>query len=475
MDHRQPAGAPPADRHRADERLFRDPNLAPPTRLSARKMRATVVHALRWAGLFTALAALPLVVAALGAPAGRGFWLELGSGLGIVGFALLALQFFTTARFRHLATHFGSDSILLFHKHIGIIAFCFILLHPVLLVLSEPRYLEYFDPRVNLLRTLFLVLGMLGLALLVVLPLWRLRFGLSYEWWRLTHAVFAGGVMLVAVAHSLQVGHYVHGLLKQALWVGIGAAALLALAYVRLYKPWRSRQRPYRLAALRDERGDVWTLVLEPDGHPGFAYHGGQYGWLTVGATPFTLQQHPFSFSSSAAAAPRIDITIKAAGDFTSSVPSLQPGSRAFLEGPFGSFTLEAQPQEGAVFIMGGIGITPAMSILRSCRDRGDDRPFLLFYANNTWEEIAFREELDELRRQLNLTVVHVIQDPPPDWTGERGFLDRSMIERHVPADGRDRHFFVCGPPPMMDAVEQALVEMKVPIWNRSIERFQMV
>ena len=70
----------------------------------------------------------------------------------------------------------------------------------------------------------------------------------------------------------------------------------------------------------------------------------------------------------------------------------------------------------GCVFVAGGVGITPVMSMLRTLADRGDERPLLLIYGSKDWDSITFREELDELKKRLNLQVEHVLTDPPPGW-----------------------------------------------------------
>lgn len=457
--------------------LLAEENLKPVGAVSASKMRLALTQTAIWVAVYLIVATAPLMLVLLGTvPQARSYWVELGVAMGIVGFSMMLLQFVNTARFRWVAPFFGSDAVLLFHRQMGIIAFLFIVAHPLILIVAEPRYLEFFDPRVNALRTLALVVAMIALTLVVALSLWRERLGLVYEWWRLTHGFLAVVVVFIGLVHALQVNWYVAGLGKQLLWVAITVLALAALAWVRLVRPWLARRTPYRVAEVRPERDQCWTLVLEAEGHAGMKFHAGQFTWLTLGDIPFKLQQHPFSIASSAAESRRIELTMKDLGDFTGSVKHAVPGGRAFLEGPFGSFTLEGQPVEGAVLIMGGIGITPAMSILRTCRDRGDRRPLLLIYANKNWEDVTFREELEELQSGLNLKIVHALEDPPEDWHGETGFVTPELLERHLPrTQWRDQHFFVCGPPKMMEIVEKGLAAHGIPIWNRSVENFGMV
>ena len=66
-------------------------------------------------------------------------------------------------------------------------------------------------------------------------------------------------------------------------------------------------------------------------------------------------------------------------------------------------------------------------------KDKGDKRPLVRLYGSKSWEEITFREELEALQARLNLTVVHVLESPPEDWKGERGFITAELFRRHLP------------------------------------------
>jgi predicted ferric reductase len=422
------------------------------------------------------VAILPLGIAFFGRVSeGRGFWIEFGVGLGMLAFTLLGLQFITTARFRWVAPCVGADAVIYFHRQTGILMLLILLAHPLILFVADPAYLAFLDPRVNFLRAVFLIAATIAVLLVVILPLCGLRYGLSYEWWRLTHGLLAAAVLVIGLAHSLMVGHYVSGLAVQASWVVATFVALGLLVHTRVIKPLRMRHKRYRVAEVVPERGDVYVLVLEPDGHDGMTFAAGQYAWLTLGETPFSLQQHPFSMFSSAQVQERIEFAIKEAGDFTSTVKDIRPGTRALLEGPYGAFRLDPRA-EAAVFVVGGIGGTPALSMLRTARDRGDRRPFVLIYGNVRHDEIAFRDELETLTNELELKVVHVLSDPEPEWTGESGNITKEILDRHLaPLAGRDVQYFVCGPPPMMDLVEQSLLARGVPRWRLLSERFDFV
>ena len=130
---------------------------------------------------------------------------------------------------------------------------------------------------------------------------------------------------------------------------------------------------------------------------------------------------------------------------------------------PTGTFGVDEYPDAtGHVFVAGGIGIAPIMSMLRTLADRGDRRPLLLFYGNRVWDRVAFREELEALRQRLSLQVVHVLIEPPAEWPGEHGFVTREVLQRHLPPNLRQLEYFICGPTPMTQAVERSLAALGI-------------
>jgi len=167
-------------------------------------------------------------------------------------------------------------------------------------------------------------------------------------------------------------------------------------------------------------------------------------------------------------------MTIRNLGDLTSRIHEVPVGRRVYIDGPYGAFTI-GNPADMHVLIAGGVGITPMMSMIRTLADRNDKRPVILIYGSGDWESITFREELEALEARLDLKVVHVLVDPPAGWKGEKGFIDADIMMRHLPPPYRDHEYFICGPNPMMDAIEKALGEMRVPLAKYHSERYSFV
>jgi predicted ferric reductase len=210
-------------------------------------------------------------------------------------------------------------------------------------------------------------------------------------------------------------------------------------------------------------------------GHAGLTFSPGQFAWLSLDRRPFGHREHPFSFSSSTADLPEVGFTIRERGDFTSQIGAIRPGTNVYLDGSYGHFCYDRHPATGYVFIAGGIGITPIMSMLRTLAADGDQRLLLLIYVARDPGRLAFREELEELSHRLQLQTEYVLRYPPDDWTGDRGRLDAAMLERLLPADKSGYHFFVCGPDEMMDMVEADLLGHGIGFGRVHSERFDLV
>jgi predicted ferric reductase len=176
-------------------------------------------------------------------------------------------------------------------------------------------------------------------------------------------------------------------------------------------------------------------------------------------------QCHPFSLSE-APTGQSLRISVKASGDFTARIGEIRPGTRVVTEGPFGVFTGLARRRERVLFIAGGIGITPIHAMLEEMP--GD---LTLIYRAIAAEDIVFRAELERLAREHGFALHLVLGDHTlPEC---KDLLSSAHLLRLVP-DMVDRDVYLCGPPPMMRAVEHALRDAGVPSRHIHSERFAL-
>jgi predicted ferric reductase len=438
-----------------------------------------LVRGLVWFGLYVALTLLPLVVAWWERPweAPRPFLVEASVATGLLALPLMVFQFALVSRLGPASRPFGSDALMQVHAQVGLIALAAVVIHPLLL-LGHGVPLSAWNPFVGpwLLQTGAIALW--ATLLIVVTSIFRRQLRLGYEAWQVLHLVLAVVLTAAMILHILAARGYAAEPVMRALLIAYAGLAFGVLLHYRVLRPVLIWRRPWTLVENQDAGGSTRLLRVRPAGHRGFAFEPGQFAWLITGGSPLWSAQHPISMASSAErpADGTIEFAIKALGDWSGTVvPALEPGARLWVDGAFGAFTPEGHPAQGYVLIAGGIGISPMRSILQTLRDREDVRPVILFYAAHDWTRVSFRDEIEALRQSLNLTVVYVFEGPGDDWTGERGYVTAEVLRRHLPRQYQRFVYFMCGPVPMMDALEDALVEIGVPAGAIQSERFDMV
>jgi len=181
-------------------------------------------------------------------------------------------------------------------------------------------------------------------------------------------------------------------------------------------------------------------------------------------------ETHPFTIAASPLEPGIVESTIKQSGNFTDTIDQTRPGDLGRIEGPFGRFSLVHHDIEHFLFIAGGVGITPIMSMLRYLRDTDDPRPAVLLYANKTAADIIFASELEQLPDHVR--VVHVLSRPDDSWTGRTGHINRALIEEAAGEHLEITHVFLCGPRPMMYAVMGELKKAGIARHRIHHERF---
>jgi ferredoxin-NADP reductase len=202
-----------------------------------------------------------------------------------------------------------------------------------------------------------------------------------------------------------------------------------------------------------------------------FKYKAGQFMFLTIPNGNGELKKH-FTISSSPTEKEFIEFTKKLTGNpYSEALNSLQIGEKAKIDAPYGKFVFDPKIEKMSM-LSGGIGITPLRSICKYIVDLNLKNNVILLYGNNTIEDIAFKEDLDEMQKKNeNLKVVYTLNNPPSKWEGYTGFINGEILKQEVP-DYKSRVFFTCGPPAMVAAMKKLLQGFNIPIDKIVTENF---
>lgn len=146
--------------------------------------------------------------------------------------------------------------------------------------------------------------------------------------------------------------------------------------------------------------------------------------------------------------------------EFSQVLSGLKIGDWARLKLPFGKFTFEGEYKKIA-FLSGGIGITPIRSICKFATDAKINSSIVLLYSNHRPEDIVFKDDFEKMQiENENLKVIHTLTcpDPIPEWQGLTGYINEDMIKSQIP-DFKERAFYMCGPPKMVELMQRILKE----------------
>jgi ferredoxin-NADP reductase len=210
------------------------------------------------------------------------------------------------------------------------------------------------------------------------------------------------------------------------------------------------------------------SLAFTVEKPAGFTFRAGQAVELSLVDPPETDDEGNFRTFSIVSAPSEATLTFATRlrdTAFKRVLRALPGGAAMGLDGPFGSFTLHANRAKPAVFLAGGIGVTPFISMIRDATERSDERELYLFYSNRRPEDAAYLDDLkalDERHPGFHLiTTMTRLEESRVEWRGERGVIDPAMLRRHLPALNGPI-YYIAGPPRMVAAMRAMLVQAKV-------------
>lgn len=218
------------------------------------------------------------------------------------------------------------------------------------------------------------------------------------------------------------------------------------------------------------------TMAFHFEKPAGFEFRAGQFCDLTLINPPETDAEgdtRGFSFvvapyESDLAIATRLRDTA-----FKRVIKDLPLGTEIKLDGPYGDFTLHKTEATPAVFLIGGIGVTPVRSMIAQATHDKTTHKITLLHANRTPADAPFTADFEQLAKENpNFTFVPVVSaEAPEGWSGELGRVDEAMIKKHVP-DINAPIYYLSGPEGMVKAMRQLLVSMNINEDNIRTEEF---
>ncbi|MBU6243307.1 MAG: ferric reductase-like transmembrane domain-containing protein [Acidobacteria bacterium] len=376
----------------------------------------------------------------------------IGTYLALVGLVLVA-------RVPWIETSVGHDRLVTWHRKLGPYSLFLIGFH-VLFVAFGYAGLERIPTIVELWRMVtrfpWMLPAFIGFIFMMaagVTSYKKARAKMSYEtWWTVhlyTYLAIALSFMHQVLTGPMFIGHPLNRFFWNVLYLLVAGTLITWRFAIPVI---RSLRLGLKVEQVVNEGPGVFSIIMKGRNVDSLGAQGGQFfGWrfLTKG---HWFISHPYSLSA-APTKKYLRVTVKDLGDHSGSVTFIKPGTRVFLEGPYGAFTAGRASKGHVTLIGGGVGITPIRAIMEEFPPNVEVD--VIFRASNK-EDLVLKEELDYLAQERGARV-HYLIGPRSEHP-----MDAKYLMRVVPTF-RDSDVYICGPTPLVDAVREAARNVGIP------------
>lgn len=376
----------------------------------------------------------------------------IGTYLALVGLVLVA-------RVPWIETSVGHDRLVTWHRKLGPYSLFLIGFH-VLFVAFGYAGLERIPTIVELWRMVtrfpWMLPAFIGFIFMMAAGITsykKARAKMSYEtWWTVhlyTYLAIALSFMHQVLTGPMFIGHPLNRFFWNVLYLLVAGTLITWRFAIPVI---RSLRLGLKVEQVVNEGPGVFSVIMKGRNVDSLGAEGGQFfGWrfLTKG---HWFISHPYSLSA-APTKKYLRVTVKDLGDHSGSVTFIKPGTRVFLEGPYGAFTAGRASKGHVTLIGGGVGITPIRAIMEEFPPNVEVD--VIFRASNK-EDLVLKEELDYLAQERGARV-HYLIGPRSEHP-----MDAKYLMRVVPTF-RDSDVYICGPAPLVDAVREAARNVGIP------------
>jgi len=353
---------------------------------------------------------------------------------------VFAFNFLMATRAKWVEKLFGGlDKMYLIHRRSGVIAVVLLLLHFIVV----PRDLVEFNPGKPLGFYAFILI-ILGVILSAV-PFFKRK--IPYHKWINIHKLM-GVFYVLAVIHGLMVKSLIQELPITRVYVfGMAFLGIAAWVYRAFLFGLFNKKLKYTIKAIENLGYGMTEITLETN-EDKLKYSAGQFAFFKFPSIskreqhPFTISSHPYD--------DELRITIKDLGDYTNSInEKLSVGEQTLVEGPYGHFSSKYVKEQDQIWIAGGIGITPFLSLARDLHPN----KVKLFWCVNDEKEATYKKELETISND-NPKFEFVI------WSSKAsGYLTAEKLEID---SYTDKAYLICGPNSLKDNMTKQLKHKNV-------------
>ncbi len=377
---------------------------------------------------------------------------SIGQIFGLVGMTLFSINLILAGRFKFLDKYFnGLDKVYINHSKIGSLAFSLILFHPIFLVVkylsvSVHEALLFFVPFLNMPITW----GIISLLLMITLLSLTLYINLKYHIWKISHkfmilAFFFAILHVLNISSDVSVSKLLNYYILTLAFIG-----LVVSVHQAFFNKFLSSKFKYIIKNVNELNENVIDIEMEPLDKK-MVFTSGQFAFFSFQSGKVSSESHPFTISSSNNEN-NLRITVKNLGDYTSILRNLKSGDSVFIDGPYGNFSYNKVESKDQIWIAGGIGITPFLSMAKVL---GSEYNVDLYYSVKENKEAVYLKSLQEISQKAPNFKFNL-------WEAkENGYINGGIVaHRSNGLDSKD--IFLCGPPSFMENLKNQFLSLGV-------------
>jgi predicted ferric reductase len=386
-----------------------------------------------------------------------GGWVTLSGRItGLAGSYLMLVMLLLISRLPWLERVVGQDRLVAWHRRIGGWPIVLIAMHIGLITWGYAQMTS-----VGILRQFWtfivhypdILASVVAFGLLMMAGFTSARIArqrMKYETWWMVH-LYIYLALSLAFAHQIRTGvMFIGHPLIRDIWILMWIAGASAILGFRLILPVvRNLRHQLRVAAVQEETPGVYSIIVSGRNLSSLSVSGGQFFMWRFMSKGLWAHSHPYSLSA-LPRPPFLRVTIKGLGDQSSAVAQLKPGTRVFIEGPYGKFTRHARSAGRVVLIGAGVGITPLRALLEDLPTSVD---VTVVVRASSLEDIVHREELSELVSQRNGRMFELV------GSRHEVRMDASELKKYL-GHVNNADIYVCGPTAFNESVTKAVLRL---------------
>ncbi len=377
---------------------------------------------------------------------------SLGEILGLTGIVLLSLNFILASRLPFIEKLFyGLNNVYKQHNTIGQLAFIFLLFHPLLLIAryatNSTEAAKFLLPSQIWSRDY----GNIALGVMIILIILTLYLQPKYNIWKITHKFF-GLAILFGSLHAYSIpGYVMKNFFLKGYIIIITLLGITAFLYKVIFEKFLLKKYKYQVEEIKKLNDFIIEITLKPLDKK-INFRPGQFVFISFNQRGLSKESHPFSITS----APwenNLKLATKKLGDYTSNLPyDLEKGALAQIEGPFGVFSYTNINNQNQIWIAGGIGITPFISMAKDLLNQNYPYHIQLFYCTKDEKEAIYLDFLKEIQAKFsnNFQVI-------PFLSNTNGHINFEKINNLV-TNLRSKDILICAPPVMINALKNDFI-----------------